>query len=575
MILKRLARVSILITLAFCGRAMAASPPQIPPDAEIRQILVQRIDTYHRSVGIVVGVIDPQGRRIIAYGYLAQGDSRPLNGDTVFEIGSVTKVFTSLLLSEMVQRGEVKLSDPVEKYLPSTVKVPQRDGRQITLVDLATHTSGLPRMPSNFTPQDPHNPYKGYSVEQLYQFLSNYKLTRDPGTQYEYSNLGGGLLGLALARRAGMDYGKLVEAWICKPLGMHSTGIALTPQMKARLATGHNAALKPVENWDLPPAFAGAGALRSTANDMLTFLGANLGITKTPLAPAMGAMLSVRRPTGMLGVKVALGWHIFTINGKDIVWHNGGTGGYRSFIGFDPKVRVGVVVLSNSETPEGVDDIGHQLLDARVALYEPPSERKEVHVDPTIFSGYVGYYQLSPRAVVSITQQEGHLYTQITGQPKFELFPSGPKDYFLKVVNAQVTFVTDGSGRATELIIHQNGMHTPAKRINGPVPAMAPKERKAIHVAADILEKYVGNYQLAPNFDIRITREGDHLFEQATNQQKFEIFPESEKEFFLKVVNAQITFVTDSSGLATELVLHQGGMNHHGKRLAELPAEQK
>jgi len=561
--------VILMASMAICGQALGATSSQVLTNAEIHKILVQRIDKFHRSVGIVVGVIGPQGRRVVAYGHLAEGNSSPLNGNTVFEIGSVTKVFTSLLLSEMVQRGEVKLNDPVAKYLPPNVKVPQRDGKQITLVDLATHTSGLPRMPTNFALKDPANPYADYSVERLYDFLSSYKLTRDPGSQYEYSNVGGGLLGLALSLRAGVPYGKLVQSWICQPLGMQNTRITLTPQMKARLAVGHNATLKPVDNWTFTQAFAGAGALRSTTNDMLTFLAANLGYIKTPLAPAMAVLLDVRRPTGMLGVKVALGWHVFTTDGKQIVWHNGGTGGYRSFIGFNPKARVGVVVLSNAETPEGVDDIGHHLLDAKVPLYESPSERKVVQVDSKIFAGYVGYYQLTPKLVVAITQQDGHLFTQITGQPKFELFPSSPKDYFLKVVDAQVTFVTAAQGKATELVIHQGGMNTPAKRIIGQVPASAPKQHQAILLAPDILERYVGNYQLAPSFDIRITREGDHLFEQATRQPKIEIFPESKTEFFLKVVDAQITFVSDSSGHVTGLILHQAGMDHRGKRLAE------
>ena len=175
----------------------AQAPPNspVPPDSEIRKILVERVDAFHQGVGIVVGVIDPQGRRIVAYGSLDKGDPRPLNGDTIFEIGSVTKVFTSLLLSDMVQRGEVALADPVAKYLPPEVKVPERGGRAITLVDLSTHTSGLPRMPSNFHPKDPANPYADYTAEQLFEFISSYQLTRDIGSQFEYSNLGGGLLG--------------------------------------------------------------------------------------------------------------------------------------------------------------------------------------------------------------------------------------------------------------------------------------------------------------------------------------------------------------------------------------------
>ena len=152
---------------------MAQSVPNspVPSDDEIRKILIERIDTFHQGVGIVVGVVDAHGRRIITYGKLENGDPRPLNGDTIFEVGSVTKVFTSLLLADMVQRGEVALTDPVAKYLPPEVKMPERGGRQITLVDLSTHTSGLPRVPSNFHPKDPANPYADYTVEQLYQFL--------------------------------------------------------------------------------------------------------------------------------------------------------------------------------------------------------------------------------------------------------------------------------------------------------------------------------------------------------------------------------------------------------------------
>jgi len=366
-------------------------------------------------------------------------------------------VFTALLLANMAERGEVALRDPVVKYLPPGTKMPERNGRSITPVDLATHTSGLPRLPTNMSPKDPNNPYADYSVKQLYEFLSTYQLSRDIGSQYEYSNLGGGLLGHALALRAGMSYEDLVESRICAPLGMNSTRITLTPEMKGRLAGGHNAALETVENWDLPT-LAGAGALRSTANDLLTFVAANLGYTKSPLASAMAAMLKERRPTGQPGLEVALGWHIFTTGGKEIIWHNGGTGGYRSFMGLDPKARVGVVVLSNAETAAGVDDIGRHLLDPSVPLLTPPKEHKQVAVDSKLFDGYIGRYQLAPDFIITITRDGERLFKQASDQPKFEIFPEGERDYFLKVVDAQITFVTDSKGRATELILHQGGV---------------------------------------------------------------------------------------------------------------------
>jgi len=458
------------------GTAQKQTPPSTPPiesspesvvlsDAEIRKILVERIDTFHQGVGIVVGVIDPQGRRVIAYGSLDKGDLRPLNGDTIFEIGSATKVFTSLLLADMVQRGEVALSDPIEKYLPSDVKVPQRGGRSITLVDLATHTSGLPRLPTNMAMKDPANPYADYTVEQLYQFLSTYQLTRDIGSQFEYSNLGGGLLGHVLARRAGMDYETLVRSRIAGPLDMTSTAITLSPEMRARLAVGHNAELKPVPNWDIPT-LAGAGALRSSANDLLTFLAANLGYTKTPLAAAMASMLAVRRPTGNAGMgEVGLAWIISKPSTDEIIWHNGGTGGYRSFMGYDPKTRVGVVVLSNTFTAAGVDDIGMHLLDSHVPLLAAPKEQKQIAVDPKLFDGYTGRYQLAPDFILTITREGDHLFAQATGQPKFEVFPESDRDYFYKVVDAQITFETDNKGHATSLTLHQNGRNLPAKRI--------------------------------------------------------------------------------------------------------------
>src|SRR6516162_159897 len=400
------------------GKAQAGQSPagaSVLADTEVRQILVDRIDRDHRSVGIVVGVVDHTGRRVIGYGALDKGDTRPLNGDTIFEIGSVTKVFTSLLMVDMAARNEVALSDPVAKYLPPDVKAPERNGQAITLKDLAMHTSGLPRLPANFTPKDPTNPYADFSVAQLYQFLSTYTLTREIGSQYEYSNLGGGLLGHLLARRAGQSYEALVRERITGPLGMPNTSIALTSDQRARLAVGHDAQLKPVPNWDLPT-LAGAGALRSCADDMMTFVEAAMGAKPTPLASAFQTMLATRRPTGNPNMEVALAWHIFSRNGREIVWHNGGTGGYRSFIGYDKAAGVGVVVLSNTSTATGVDDIGLHVLDARNPLLPPAAKHTEVTANPKLFDSYIGTYQLAPNFAIAITREGDRLFLQATNQ---------------------------------------------------------------------------------------------------------------------------------------------------------------
>ena len=345
----------------------------VPPDEEIRRILVERIDVAHQGVGIVVGVIEPSGSRVVGYGTFTKDDKRAVKGDTVFEIGSITKVFTSLLLADMVRRREVELTDRVARYIPYQMNVPERNGRAITLLDLATHTSGLPRMPSNFVPKNPANPYADYDSELLRQFLSGYGLSRDIGSQYEYSNIGAGILGYALSRRAGMDYDTFLRDRITGPrlLDMPDTRVVPTDSMTARLATGHNALRTPVASWEFPPTtsiFVGAGGLRSTVNDLLKFLAAMIGLTKTPLSPAMAAMLANPRPTGRPNQTIGLAWHIDARGDRQIVQHNGGTGGYRSFIGFDPKSQIGVVVLSNTNTQTGVDDIGMHLLDTSFPL---------------------------------------------------------------------------------------------------------------------------------------------------------------------------------------------------------------
>ena len=457
----------IAIPLMLLAAAARAQTPAPPPDAEIRRILAERVDERHNAVGMVVAVIEPSGTRIVAYGKPAKDDARPLNGDTVFEIGSITKVFTALLLADMAQRGEVKLDDPIAKYLPEGVKAPQRNGKQITLGELATHTSGLPRMPNNISPKDAANPYADYSADKLYAFLNSYQLSRDPGEKWEYSNLATGLLGHLLSLRAGEDYETLVVSRIATPLGMASTRITLTPEMKERMASGYNTALQPARLWDFQ-ALAGCGALRSTANDLITFLAANLGYKKSPLQPAMAAMLEVRVPGPALNFQQALGWHIMQHNGRDLFWKDGGTYGFASFIGFDAKAKMGVVVLANSfSLTSGVaDEVGLHLLDTSMPLAGAPAkQRKAIAVDPKILEGYVGRYQLAPTFFIAITREDDRLYEQATGQPKIQIFAESEKEFFLKVVEAQITFKTDARGRATELILHQNGLDQRAPRM--------------------------------------------------------------------------------------------------------------
>jgi D-alanyl-D-alanine-carboxypeptidase/D-alanyl-D-alanine-endopeptidase len=439
----------ILATAGFASLLFGAA-------SEIQSLLVNRVDEGQKAVGIVVGTLGPNERGVVPYGTVTKGGAETVNGDTVFEIGSITKVFTSLILADMVVHDEVALDTPVAKLLPSTVKVPQRNGKQITLVDLAMHLSGLPGMPPGYKPADMENPFAGFDTTQLYTFLGGYSLKRDIGTQYEYSNLGVGLLAHALARKAGMSYGELLRIRILDPLGMTSTSIALSQSQRARLATGYNGALFPAHNWDFD-ALAGAGALRSTANDLLRFLAANLELTSTPLTKAMRLMHTVQRATNIPDMEIMMGWHVYTRYGVHIVWHNGVTGGYWSFIGFDPVKKTGAVVLSNTRFDN--DAIGLHAIDNRwpVEKLNAPRPRVELEVSPEVLSRYVGVYRFTPSYSVSVTLEFGHLWVRDSGDKVLELLPETESDFFFKTMDVQVSFVTDISGKAQRMITHVNG----------------------------------------------------------------------------------------------------------------------
>jgi D-alanyl-D-alanine-carboxypeptidase/D-alanyl-D-alanine-endopeptidase len=451
-----LSRRTVLTAVILSLTAHGVVAQAIRLDQELQQTVRARVDNGY-DVGIIVGVLDSQGTRYYSYGETSFGNGVLPDENSVFEIGSITKVFTTTLLADMARRGEVRLDDPIELYLPDGVTAPTRNDVSITLFDLATHTSGLPRMPSNFQPADPNNPYADYTAQEMYEFLSDYRLARDIGVRYEYSNYGVGLLGNLLASAAGTTYADLIERRITNVLGMDDTAIELTADMQARLARGHRGTT-PVANWDIPT-LAGAGALRSTAADMLTFVAANLGLATTPLEPALRDTHAARKPTNTPDMQVGLGWHIRNGEGAATVWHNGGTGGYRSFVGFVQGDNAGAVVLTNSS--RSVDDIGFHLLDPRVPLEQV---RTKVRLDPAILERYVGRYELTRQLVFDVRLEAGQLTVQLTGQDRFPIYAASETEFFYTIVDAQVTFEVDESGTVTAMVLHQNRLEQRATR---------------------------------------------------------------------------------------------------------------
>jgi CubicO group peptidase (beta-lactamase class C family) len=455
--------MTVHAVIALCAVPLALCPlpaQNLPTDSAVLAIIKPRVDTG-RYAGLVVGLVDRTGRvQVTAYG--PRAGVTPFDGNTVFEIGSVTKTFTGGLLAEMVSRRDVSLDDPVARHLPPGTAVPMRDGREITLLDLATQTSGLPRLPGNLRDTDPKNPYAAYTTQQLYEFLAGYSLPRAIGAQYEYSNLGMGLLGQALAHRVGMSWEDLAINRLLEPLTMNDTRISLTTSMQRRLAPGHDEAGARAGLWDLP-AIAGAGALRSTVNDMLKYVRANADSMSHPLGRSFAAAHRARRNGPAPNVQIGLAWHRTTLPaGPTIVWHNGGTGGYRSFAGFNEATGRGVVVLTN--TAVGVDDIGMHLLDASVPLAPIPKRRVAIALPADVLQRYVGEYELAPTFIITITRDGNALFAQPSGQPRLPIFAESETQFFLRAVDAQLTFNRDASGAVTGLTLHQNGQNLPGRR---------------------------------------------------------------------------------------------------------------
>jgi D-alanyl-D-alanine-carboxypeptidase/D-alanyl-D-alanine-endopeptidase len=436
-------RLILVAALAFTAPAAA-----VPPDGEIQRIIQQRVEALagpEGGMGIVVGVLDDKGPRVTIYGDTGGPDKRPLNGDTVFEIASVTKVFTALLLADMVRTGELALTDPVARYLPAGTQLPERNGRAITLVDLATHTAGLPLMPDNLTALL-ESPASQYSKPDLYRFIAAQSLSHDIGSTWAYSNLDYWLLQEALSARGAADFEQLLQKRLIAPLGLRSTAITWSPELKARAAVGHDAVLQPAPEIGSLPVFnlmPAAGGMISTANDLLKLLSVAMGYEDSKVAPSLAALLKTRRPAG--GHQQALGWWIVGTDADAIVFHDGGSMGFSSSLAWRPQQRVGVVVLSNQTS--GAGGIARHLLQPSVPLRHPERARRtEITLATAVLDSYVGRYDMEDEGVVVIGRQDQLLTIELPaswGLPKFRLHAESQRDFFATELPLRVTFEKD------------------------------------------------------------------------------------------------------------------------------------
>ena len=317
----------------------------------VKKIIRENVDNGKHQA-LFVGIVDGDDIDYYHYGNTAK-DGSTIDENTLFEIGSVTKVFTTLLLAEMVEKGEIGLDDPIDKFLPEHVVTPSKNGKKITILDLATHTSGLPRFPDDFPILDP-DVMQEYDREKIYDYLSRVKIHREIGSQYEYSNIGVSLLGHIISLQAGQSYEELVKTRISDKFGMENTCIKQCDKQRDQFAKPHSFGNQ-VDELNLSEDMVGAGEIRSSGKDMLAFLSYAMGLKESSLKNSFELSQTANHKIDDL-LSVGLAWHITQDeDGRKIIWHNGATNGFASIIGFDPESNQGVVILTNSMIP--VDDI--------------------------------------------------------------------------------------------------------------------------------------------------------------------------------------------------------------------------
>ncbi len=567
----------MLLFFAFFLSFSTFSQNQLISDA-VKNHIQARVENG-LNVGIVIGIIDGETTEYYSFGNTSVKSGIPVNEHTVFEIGSITKVFTTTLLADEVLKGHMALTDPASKYLPKTVTLPTRNGKEITLNDLATHTSAIPRMPDNFNPKDPLNPYVDYTPEMMYAFLNQLELTRDIGEKYEYSNLGMGLLGHILVLHTGKPYETLIKERITTPCGMPNTALKLSDNMRNHLAYGHSEGVQ-VSNWDFD-VIAAAGGIRSTAVDMISFLKANLEISKTPINPAMQLAHQEAYVNTDSTFNIGLGWHYE--NKGNVVWHNGRTGGYTSFTGFVEGSKKGVIVLSNAA--ENMNALGFHLLGSPTPLVNPQPAittimKKDIEAN-NVDSAVKLYFQMKKEATDTYRFEETDLnrlgYEYLSAHKNliairlFQLtaneFPASSNAFdslgeaYLKQGDSALAIAN--YKKSLEL----NPANQHAKDVLKSLNFDVSKIVSDVQVSEAVLDTYLGVYQLAPGFNITVTRDGTQLLAQATGQSQFKLYPSAVHKFYLKVVDAQVTFNVSPEGVVNGLTLHQNGQNMPGTKI--------
>lgn len=535
--------------------ALATGSAHATTDADLAAVVDRRLQGDRTGACVAAAVID--GDRVARAWRCADSAAEGRIGpDAAFEIGSVSKTMTAILLADLIVQGRASLDDPLSGYLPAGTAVPDYAGQPILLRHVVTHTSGLPPLPSRMGMPDPDDPYAQLDAEALLASLQDVALDRAPGSRFEYSNFASMLLSWAVAQRAGGDFERLVKERLFAPLGMSRAYVADPPE-GVRPAAGHLPTGRPTPPWRIATDLAGVGGVRATLDDMVRYAQAQLGAADAPVAAAVDL---AQQPVGTAGhVPMAMNWVLDTVAGRTVHTHAGGTGGFSSYLAFDRERGRAVVLLSDTALHSlgGLDGLGQHLLDARAPLDGP---RKAARAPDALLDGLAGAYRLEGGPAMTLARRGDALVVQVAGQPEVEMGYDDAGDFYPLEHDALLSPRRRADG-SYAFAWHQGGGMFAATRIDCQASAAAPD--------ADALRGYAGTYRLAPGFDLAVRERDGALHAQATGQGEFALAPAGEDAFDAAAHGIEIRFRRGGDGAVDALDLHQGGRTTRGERTGD------
>jgi D-alanyl-D-alanine-carboxypeptidase/D-alanyl-D-alanine-endopeptidase len=531
--------------------AVASGSAHAMTGATLADTVAQRLQGDRTGACMAVAVIE-NGSVARSFACADAKNVARIGPDTAFEIGSVSKTMTAALLADLIGQGKGSLDDPLSAWLPPGTKLPDYHGKPILLRHIVTHTSGLPALPSRMAAPDMADPYAKLDEAALLASLGDATLTAEPGKRFEYSNFASMVLSYAVARRAGMDMETLLKQRLFAPLGMQHAYIN-TPPAGVRAAVGHTPNGRPTSAWHFHTNLAGVGGVRATLDDMVRYVQGQLGAEASAIAPAL--KLSQQKVSD--APPMAMNWMLMPVAGRTVHVHEGGTGGFSSFVSFDKEKRRGVVILSDTtwNSIGSLGSLGLHLVDASFPLGKP---RVEVKPEAALLDGLAGDYALAGGMKMALRRKGDALEIQAAGQGAHAMGYDSEGDFYPRDFDALLRPQRGANGYA--FIWMQMGGALPATRVD---KAAA---KPAFVVDPAVLRDYEGEYPLVPGFGLAVKVQGEALTIQGTGQPALPVQAVERDVFVMDAVGAEIRFERDATGKVVALTLKQAGQQLRGER---------